>query len=373
MLRPAFSSTRSAAAFALLLLLLLLLPVLLTKSILPPREQVYAWSGWDTTGPHPYQHQVIYEEKGDIDIAFLGSSRLWHGINTPHVQDLLTEKLGRPAVVRTIGWGGAGFDELYFITKDLLQNRKVKMIVFYDEHPPIDQANSLAPNSFRFADDAGTLTALPWRLKLSYYYAAILGAPKNLLSLLRSCLPADMSPAKMNSVQQFYHSEDIVKQLGATTVYLGYNYSTLFEDFGPFIPYMPLNHVAPSDVDVYSPETPSPFQFSGPPVPDWQLQFARKFAELAQQNNVKLVLLHIPKGNDLRSTVINEREFWPDALHADISMVGVPAATLFDGLSDDDARKLFTSFEHLNKNGQEFYTWLITPALLKLYAPQTNH
>jgi len=372
-MRPAFASTQQAAAFALLVLVLLFLPVLLTKSLLPPREQIYAWSGWDTTGPHPYHHQVIFEEKGDIDIAFMGSSHMWHGIDTPYVQEQLSKKLGRPAIVRTICWGGAGFDELYIVTKDLLQNKRVKMIVFYDECRLDNQPNSLAPNMFRFADDAGMLTTLPLRFKLAYYYAAILGIPKNLLCLLRSNLPPDMSPAKMNAVEQFFHCENIVKQLGSLAVHRGFNSSALFEDYGPFIPYTPENSAQPSDVAVYSPETQARFQFSGPPVPAWQLQFGQKFAALAQQHGVKLVLLHLPAVSDGRPTVIQEREFWPKALRADISMVGIPSATLFEGLTDDEVRKLFASDAHLNKNGQDYFTSLITPALLEIYADQTNH
>jgi len=75
-MQPAFASTRQAAAFALLLLVLLLLPVLLTKSHLPPRGEIYGWSGWDSTGPHPYHHQLIFEERGTSISRSLGRPRL---------------------------------------------------------------------------------------------------------------------------------------------------------------------------------------------------------------------------------------------------------------------------------------------------------
>jgi hypothetical protein len=371
-MRPAFASTQQAAAFAFLLLVLLLLPVLLTKSVLPPREQIYAWSGWDSTGPHPYHQQLIFEEKGDIDIAFIGSSQITHAIDTPEVQEKLSAMLGRPATVRTLGWGGAGFDALYITTKDLLQNRRVKMMVIYDECQTYDQPNSLAPNFFRLADDADSLAGLPLRLKLDYYDAAILGVPKNLLCLLRSALPADMSPAKMDYVDGLYDADNIVLRLGSIASHHGFNFSALFDDYGPFIPYTPDNGITPSDVAVYSPETQADFQFSGPPVPDWQLRFGRKFTALARQYGVKLVLLHLPLESDRRSTVIQEREFWPDALRADITMMGIPPATLFKGMSDEDVRKLYCDTWHLNKNGQEYYTSLITPALLKIYAAQIH-
>jgi len=372
-MRPAFASIQQAAGFAFLLLVLLTLPVLLTQSLLPPRGQIYSWSGWDTTGAHPYNHQQIFEEKGDIDIAFIGSSRMEFGIDTPQVQEKLSEMLGHPATVRTIAWGGAGFDQLYFVAKDLLEHRKVKMLVFYDEYRVDNVPNSMAPNYFRFADDAELLTGLPVRLKLAYYYAAILGMPKNLLALIRPAFPADMDPKKRNFIEKGFHTENIVEHLGSFASRLGFNPNPDLYDYGPFIPYTPETPAQPSDVVIYSPETKDQFQFPGPPLPAWQLQFARKFASLAQQHRVKLVLLHFPAASDVRSTVIQEREFWPDALQVDVAMVGIPTSLLFKGQTDDEKYELFTNEHHMNKNGQTYFTSLITPALLKIYADQTNH
>jgi hypothetical protein len=121
-MRPAFSSATSAWAFALCLLVLLLLPALASKSWLTTREQAYEIQDWGA-GPYPWLHHVIFKEKGDIDMAFVGSSHMFRDIDTPYVQAELSKTLGRPAVVRTIAWGGAGYDALYFITKDFLQNR----------------------------------------------------------------------------------------------------------------------------------------------------------------------------------------------------------------------------------------------------------
>ena len=83
-MRPAFSSTKQAAAFAGLLLALLLSPVLVGKNLLPPREQAYAVPGW-SNGPYPWIRNQIFEETNDIDIAIIGSSHIWNAINTPYV------------------------------------------------------------------------------------------------------------------------------------------------------------------------------------------------------------------------------------------------------------------------------------------------
>ena len=53
---------------------------------LPPREQVY--SSALLGQPELFLICTIksFEEKGDIDIAFMGSSRIWWGIDTPQIR-----------------------------------------------------------------------------------------------------------------------------------------------------------------------------------------------------------------------------------------------------------------------------------------------
>jgi|HubBroStandDraft_1064217.scaffolds.fasta_scaffold2354840_2 hypothetical protein len=82
---PAFSSSRQAAAFALQLLVILLSPLLAGKGLLPTREQMYSATGRDTID-FPYFHQQIFEENGDIDIAFMSSSRLGCAIDAPSMR-----------------------------------------------------------------------------------------------------------------------------------------------------------------------------------------------------------------------------------------------------------------------------------------------
>jgi hypothetical protein len=373
-MRPAFASTRQAAAFALLLLALLLLPVIVGPGQLPSREEIYS-SFWWANGPFPYIHQQIFEEKGDIDIAFVGSSHMLHGIDTPYVQEQLSKKLGRPAVVRSICWGGAGFDALYFITQDLLQHRKVHMLVFYDDYNleggHANEANALALHWFRFGDNAEALSGLPIRFRLSYYFAAIIGMPRNLLSLIRSNIPVDLISEKKNYSEIVYQAPNPATRLGSVSAHLGFGPDPApSSENAPFVDFVPPTDALSSDVSIYSPATQAMFQFSGPPTLPLPLHFARKFAKLAQEHEARLVLLHVPTFSERRDPVIREREFWPDVLRADVTMMGIPPATLFAGLTDDDVRKLYYNPAHLNKNGQEYFTPIITPRLLEIYADQ---
>src|SRR4051812_4612253 len=111
-MRPAFSSLRRAAAFSALILATLLLPAFLGKSLLPDRRHVYSSIAW-SFGGFPYIEQQLFEEKGDIDIAFVSGSMMFEGIDTPYVQEQLSQRLGRPAVVRSLCWNWQGTDALY--------------------------------------------------------------------------------------------------------------------------------------------------------------------------------------------------------------------------------------------------------------------
>ncbi|MCE9608902.1 MAG: hypothetical protein K8R23_01615 [Chthoniobacter sp.] len=353
------------------MLAILLLPALASTAWLPPREQIYSSVPW-MRGPYPYLHQQIFEEKADIDIAFAGSSFIWFGIDTPYVQQELSVKLGRQAVVRSINWPFPGFDALYFIAQDLLQNRKVRMLVIYDdylgrdtpEYREQDAPHSMSPRLFRFADNSEVLAGMPIQSKAAYYFGAVLGMPRNLLSLCRTNLEADLSSANRAYWENTYNASDPAKRLGSMYARLGFD----ADRYNPkFTEYTPHAAAQSSDACVFSPATKALFRFQGHPTPVSQLQFARKITKLAKKHGTKVVWLHLPVIGEMGSSVIEEREFWPDALHADLMMAGIPPARFFQGMTAEDARKLFFISNHLNQNGQKYFTPLITPTLLELY------
>ncbi|MGA2248222.1 MAG: hypothetical protein ABSH48_24830, partial [Verrucomicrobiota bacterium] len=135
---------------------MLVLPAVMGKNWLPPREAVYNSIWWES-GEFPWIRQQVFEKTGDIDIAFIGASRITAAFDTPMVQEQLSKHLGRPATVLTLGWGGGGYDQLYFVAHDLLEHRKVKVLVFDDVYNRADQPHVLAPRLFRLADNLEAL------------------------------------------------------------------------------------------------------------------------------------------------------------------------------------------------------------------------
>jgi hypothetical protein len=362
---PTFSSTRQAAAFALMLLILFLLPELVGKSLLPSREELYSAPSW-AFGAFPYIHDQIFEEKGDIDIAFMGSSPLYWGIDTPYVQRKMSEMLGRPAVVRSLCWHWSGFDALYFTARELLQRRKVRMIVFCDLIFPdtFDGAHRSTSKWFTWDEDAPEINGMNMKAKATFYAAAIVGMPRNLLDLVRTNMPAIPSE-EISFKPDWPMMRNPSLQLGSLAVTV--------EPGREFADYTPHGSARPSDACVYSEVTKTNFQFSQRPVLPTQAAFCRKIATLARENNVKLVYLHFTRTFERLSPVIELSAPWPDVFHGDVAMIGIPGPKLFAGISEADlTNKLYCDFIHLNKNGQKFFTPLVTPALVQVYENQSK-
>jgi hypothetical protein len=357
-MRPAFSSTRAAVGFGVLLLALLLAPLLLRKSFLPSRENLYSTAGWEY-GAYPYLQEQIFHEQGDIDIAFMGTSTMWFALYTPHVQQVLSERLGRPAIVRTLCWDWPGADAFYFIAKDLLEHRKVRMIVFCDPMPGApNAAHKMAAHWFRWAENECDLKGIRPKAGVSFYGAAIQGIPRNLLGFARSELPAILSE-KINwsaGERDFPKAANPAEHLGALTV--------RFRMDKPFEAYVP---PVPAELRFQNALSSSHFEPSGAWVSPMQIIFLRKLAALATEHEVKFAYLHVPLSTEMHATQYRETVWWPDFFGKDLPMIGIPPALLFAGLSDEEILKMYYEYRHLNENGQKYFTPIITPALIQVY------
>ena len=367
-MRPAFSSARQAAAFGLLILVFLTAPWLAGKRLIPPREQAYAAQGWKW-GPIPWDEKQIFEETNDIDIAFMGSSRIDFAVDTPYVQKSMDERLGRKSVVVSICWAGFGFDSLYVTAKDLLAHRKVKMLVFYDESPQVDPAGT-AKHWFHPGEDKSLTAGLEFKYQAFYYFAAMVGMPGTLLELLTPALREETN----NPVPNYYEAEvgapNPEKRLGAVIAAVGYRD---LDKRNAFIPYKPQNDVTPADAFIYSPLTRARFAFARQPLLSWQYHFLDLLAHLAADYHCKLVVLHIPVFPERNDPVMTEGACWPDLMQTDVSLVGIPSRRLFTGLSEQEIKRLFYDSHHMNQNGMEYFTPLITPSLFELYERQFHN
>lgn len=357
---PAFSSPRQGAAFAALLALLLALPALVAHTGWLDRRDVYAAIPVKYA-PSTWLERQIFGETSDVDIAIVSSSHTWNDIDTPYLQRKLTEQLGRPAVVFTFGWPWPGMDALYTISRDLLMHRRVKMMVVYDGGDA-DEPHLHSSRWFRIGENSEALTGLPAFLQLRLYGGAVLGMPRQLLSVARRNPPED--PWKMRGTfwETYYHAPNIAERLGSLRARLAYNVSPNFH------PFQPHGSATPADVQIYSESNRGAFAFAGRPPKVYQLHFARKLAQLCAERGTRLVVFKMPLLVEKGPRVPMEYPEWnPANLREPAVIAGIPPDKLFAGVSDEERLKLYYDDAHFNENGQDFFTPLITPALLHLY------
>ena len=376
-MRSAFSSTRQAIAFSLLLATFMLLPAVAALTGWFKIEGRYPFISCNY-GSLPTLEQEIFVNTNTVDVAFLGSSRVWGDIDTPYVAQAFSQRLQREAEVFTLGWRwSGGYDALYFIARDLLDHRCVKMLVVCDEtgyagsdergwtllkHSP---PHRLATFWYWRAQDVSALglVELPLKDIIARYGAAIIDIPRYLLDWIRPNLPFD--PEQQPYMQQ------VAADRGALLRAYGFSgemRATSSEgDPRPFPP-------TPADVVVYAPATREAFTFTGPAWDAYARHFAGKLARLCQERGTKVVVLHFPTSVDTEQRTISEPRCWPEDLGAPVELAGIPGAKLFAGLAPEEVRKLFFYDRlHLNQQGADLFTRLITPTLLKFYDASTNH
>ncbi len=340
---PAFPSTVRAAAFGGVLAFFLTLPVTLHLLGGVDREEAYRGIS-ERAGAFDFIRRQIYEEDSDLDIMFCGNSLLGSAIKTATVQRELSRALGRPANVVLLPQSWQGPDMNYFVSRDLMERRNVKMLVIaapaWVHHS--NQPHVQLFRVIRYGDHPGALDGLDFRHRAAIYADYVLGAPRHALSLLRPNLVDPDAGAPVNY------------ELAAG--YMG----------RPFVRHVPSSPALPPASMIYSAATRDSFRFTGPPLNTYQLHFLRKTAELARRHGALLVILHMPSPSERGSAAVLDRQLMTEVLGDGVALAGIPSAQLFENVPEPQFFDYYHD-EHLNANGMELYTRTITPALIELY------
>jgi hypothetical protein len=353
---PAFSSTRRAAAFALLLALLLLAPALGAWFRMPDAARAYATIP-TSAGPYAHMRREIFLERDELDIAFIGSSFMWSAIDGPMLRDSLSAALGRPVRLTTLASVWPGLDRDYTVLRDLLEHRRVRMVVLQlpnrdrptdDPHATVnrvtDEPHLRASRFYRVGAFPGMTEGLPWRSRLGLYASAVVGFPRHLLSLAR---PDQVRPFGVEGT------------LGARLDERGY-YGARYQRFRPDPPVLTAGDILHRSCE------PPACRVYDEPLPPYQAHFVARMSALLRERHVPAVLLHVPQANERDATAIEERADWFAAFGPGTTLIGVPPARLFAGLRDDEIKRLYVS-DHFNANGAVFFTRAILPGLLRRY------
>lgn len=329
---PAFDNWRAAARFAALLVLLLSLPVINLSLGLPPRVEVYNGLR-QGGGPYVKTRQQLYDTTGDIDVAFVGSSILNVAVNGDEVQARLVDRFGPAMNVRMFGFVFQGLDMQYVMTRDLLEQRRVKMLVISFSGPRHirDRPHVQLHNVLRWGEYPEMVEGLPFAERASIYASSVLDGPRQLVKYLR---PERPIPA----------ADD--------------HRSLMVFDSVPVISDPPATAIELNDANR------AQFTFGDPEISSRQLHFARLIAGLATEHHVKLVIVNIPTPEEFGVERIWERADWPRLLPDEPSVVAFRRSELFAG---DSSGRFFADSVHMTPEGQERFTRSLIPYLMNEY------
>lgn len=349
--RPAFSSLTTALYFIGLIIFVLLLPKIISDYGLVSRVDSYDVMP-ENFGEYTYIKNEIFNEREAIDILFLGTSVLWNAIDTPHVQRELDKKLDRATRVRTFGFYYDGIDPAYAMLRDLLDRRRVKMVVLSIPREKLDDNPSLPACKFiRYNDFPEISEKLSLRAKLSLYSCSILRAPHDLLSAVRA---GRSNPSPFS------------ERLGANKEFLGMGRRP-----EKFVRFTPPPYLTGDDL-LYATETRTNFRFLGDEPGELQRHYLEALFALLEEKKVPFLMINVPHYAERQSLQAIEKVNWSKRFEKEIPLAGIPPKDLFAGLNEPQVEKLYCDPDHFNANGNEFFTRAMLPEILRFYEKNTH-
>ncbi len=302
----------------------------------------------ESQGGYSFMKDEIFEKEEDLDILFVGGSVIWNGVDSPQVQRELSTRLGRPARVATFGYNFNSIDISYTAVRDLLERRRVRMVVFSIPRLAYPKGPSVTSYRFlRYGED-DVVEGLPLDSRISLYACSVLRAPHDLLTIVRRN-PSTAKTAHSESLGAFLRKEGMAHDPGA---------------FARFTP--PAPPFSSAEL-IYSDSTSNGFRFEDNQLPAHQDYYLEKLMELLREREVPLAILNVPQYGERDNDQIIERLDWPRRFGSDIPIIGVRPSLLFAGLDEEGVEKLHSDLQHFNLNGSEYYTHAVLPAILDVY------
>lgn len=353
---PAIRSRGHLLGYLFALTIILTLPWISFHLHLLTPESKYAFLNLSrnrNAGDFPLVTRQIFESDKDIDIFFVGSSGIMMDIDSNIVQDALSRHLGRPAIVVKAGTLGPSRDFPYFILKDTLARRKVRLVVTSMNELNEDTLNLPHWTSsywFRYPEASGDIAGLGPLFKLELFALSVAGAPGNLLASLMP-RPYQESHAKFGIVfvahdgdgSSFQHTDTTPPSIAAEEM--------IYDSHG--------SHGAS-------------FEFDRSPIPPYQWYFAKKMVEITNTHSASMAILSVPKLKERQFNQVHEAQNWSNVFDPPPKLLGVNSQRLFRGLSDSEIRKLFTDSWHLNQNGTRYFSQAILSGLMEVYDEAAN-
>jgi len=333
------------------LTLLLLLPVFIDSKLKHNRKRVYE-IGPEAAGPLSTITKEIFDKKEEVDIAFIGPSTLWTGINAPVLKEELKTQFGLNLNILVLGSNWRGEDLYYLITRDLLAHRKVKMIAYQPIQHSTNQSQP-HPRSFRWlllSDVMSIMPKLPLSQSMGLYAGLMLAAPRHLLSLIRD-----------NQLNSF--SWDPNENLG-------WHAEETNVEGKPLVPWNPKTPPIDAEQMLYHSQAKhSWFSHSFDSQTDAPFLAAvnQNLAKVLRERDKPAIMLNLPNYITRHESEVRFKHDWIRHLAIEGEMIGIAPKIMFQGMSEEQIKNLFSDPSHLNVNGSRYFSKLIAPAIAKAY------
>jgi hypothetical protein len=341
----AFSTRWGARVFGFFVALVLLLPSALTNRHFPDHDERLP-SVPINAGPYSFLQQQVYGETSDVDLAFVGDSLLWVGIDAPKVAEALTRSLGRPARVITLGWNWAGEDLTYYVLRDMLARRRVRAVVFRLRLPwESELAERPHKESYRFltrCEHDPVLPTLPLPLQAAAFNLEAIGVLRNLLSLLR--------PDRLSA-------SPYAATLGAYEVKLGPN-------FGPFVAAAPA-HREFSPGETMSTLGASPtLKASRDASGEYERAYMEATRRLLDGHQVRVAFVRAPDSIEANDAAMEIDGAYARIFGSEATVLAIAPNRLYEGMTREQVANFYYDGRHFNANGNAYFTRALLPALL---------
>ena len=361
---PPFEARSHVVIFVAALLLALSLPLLnhaifrtMAADVLravPPRYENYYFMG------------DAIAKGGNVDILIVGGSDAQTAFDVGVLSEEVSKIVGRPVRILNFGanWYAA---EAYFVRiRYALSNLKVKVAIVVDSVGG-PTAHPLAKYWWLYPDE-DIPSSIQFGKRAALYAASVLGAPRQLWARLRGAADLSITPPWRDT------ASELERGYGFHAVALGWADGNSSSGRAPYVERTLPWHETPLTQMFYRDGRGDAFKAGYGDKPGYGGYSPYETAFLKQADAIvraqggtfamaSNLLLVDGKRSDkagFRPLWGGEQRPWPE--------IGIPTATLFAGLSDEETHAFYYDEDHVNASGAKHYSRAIAPALAELLA-----
>jgi hypothetical protein len=237
--------------------------------------------------------------------------------------------------------------------KDYLAHHEAPRLIVL--HVPQARASENGPHPqayrwLRYGDLQALPAGFPLVSKLQLYGEMVLGAPRQALTLLRPNRLGIEAPVPVDEWATALGTPPAVRPAGTPSA------------TAESVPAAALLPPTAPLFEVLTPSLKGAYRFAMGP---YTQLFLAQIAGLAKGAGAKLVLIHLPLGQDPLTDRVQELQPWTTLFGPDVRIIAIPKARLFAGV--DPGKFYFSGDNHMNTAGGKRFTESIAPSVAEAY------